>query len=141
MSFLTKNEIKNILLTDDAIHIETFDGREAKESFSEFPRLRFATPEQRTGYTLNHFGIRWEALDEDLSYDGFFNDKITKSSLGEIFKNLYGINVSAISRRVGLPQSLMASYVSGIKKPSPERKKEIEGVLHQLGQELLAVRL
>lgn len=141
MRTITKNEIKDVWLTDEAIHIETSDGQQKKELFSEFPRLRFATPKQREGYTLNHFGIRWEALDEDLSYNGFFNDKMTKSSLGDTFKKLYGINVSAISRRVGLPQSLMASYVSGIKKPSLERKKEIESVLHQLGQELLAVKL
>jgi len=141
MKTITRNEIKNVWLTNEAIHIETSDGQQAKELFSEFPRLRFATPEQRKGYTLNHFGIRWETLDEDLSYDGFFNDKRTISSLGETFKNLYGVNVSAISRRAGLPQSLMASYVSGIKNPSPKRKKEIEGVLHQLGQELLSVRL
>jgi len=141
MKTITKNEIKNVWITDDAIYIETFDGRQRKEFFSEFPRLRFATQEQRKEYTLGHFGIRWETLDEDLSYDGFFNDKITKSSIGETFKKLYGINVSAISRRAGLPQSLMASYISGIKKPSLKRKKEIEGVLHQLGQELLKVSL
>lgn len=141
MKAITKNEIKNVWLTNEAIHIETSDGRQAKELFLEFPRLQFATPEQRKEYTLCHFGIRWEILDEDLSYDGFFNDKIVKSSIGETFKNLYGINVSAISRRAGLPQSLMASYVSGIKNPSPERKKEIENVLHQLGKELMAVKL
>jgi hypothetical protein len=141
MKTLTKNEIKNVWLTDEAIFIETNDGRKEKELFSEFPRLRFASPEQRKKYTLDYFGIRWETLDEDLSYDGFFHNKITESSLGETFKKLYGINVSAISRRAGMSQSLMASYVSGIKKPSLERKKEIEGILHQLGQELLDVRL
>ncbi|MCL2598211.1 MAG: DUF2442 domain-containing protein [Paludibacter sp.] len=141
MKAITKNEIKNVWLADDAIHVETSDGRQEKELFSEFPRLRFATQEQRKEYALGYFGIRWEMLDEDLSYDGFFHDKPTQSSLGEIFKNLYGINLSAISRRAGLPQSLMASYVSGVKKPSLKRKKEIEDVLHQLGQELLAVKL
>ena len=141
MEAITKNEIKNVWLTDEAIHIETSDGRQAKELFSEFPRLQFATPEQRKKYTLNNFGIHWDNLDEDLSYDGFFYDKTPENSLGETFKKLYGINVSAVSRRAGLPQSLMASYVSGIKKPSSKRKKEIEGVLHQLGQELLAVEL
>jgi len=141
MKTITKNEIKNVWLTDEAICVETTDGQTEKELFSEFPRLRFATPEQRKEYALDHFGIRWETLDEDLSYDGFFYDKTPKNSLGETFKKLYGINVSAISRRAGLPQSLMASYVSGIKKPSLERKKEIEGVLHQLGKELLAVEL
>jgi len=83
--------------------------------------LRFATTEQRKEYTLGHFGIRWYTLDEDLSYDGFFHNKMPENSFGETFKKLYGINVSAISRRAGMPQSLMASYV--------------------IGQELLAVRL
>jgi hypothetical protein len=141
MKTITKTEIKNVWLTNEAICIETSDGRQKKELFSEFPRLRFATQKQREEYTLEHFGIHWKALDEDLSYDGFFHDKMTKNTFGETLKKLYGINVSAISRRAGLPQSLMASYVSGIKNPSPERKKEIEYVLHQLGQELLAVKL
>jgi len=141
MKVMTKNEIKNVWLTDDAIYIETYDGRKGKELFAEFPRLRFATKEQRKKYKLDHFGIRWETLDEDLSYDGFFQNEMTENSIGETFKNLYGINVSAISRRAGMSQSLMASYVSGIKNPSPKRKKVIENVLHQLGNELLAVRL
>jgi len=141
METITKNKIKNVWLTDEAIYIETIDGKQAKEVFSEYPRLKYATPEQRKKYALSHSGIHWETLDEDLSYDGFFYDKMIKNSFGETFKKLYGINVSAISRRAGLPQSLMASYVSGIKNPSPERKKEIEGVLHQLGQDLLAVKL
>ena len=141
MGTITKNEIKNVWLTDNAIFIETIDGRQAKELFSEFPRLHFATPEQRNQYTLDHFGIHWEALDEDLSYEGFWYDKTPKSSLAETFKSLYGINVSAIARRIGLPQSLMAAYVSGIKKPSEERKKEIETAIHRLGEELMAVEL
>jgi len=141
MKTVTKNEIKNVWLTDEAVHIETSDGKQAKELFSDFPRLRFATPEQRKKYTLDHFGIRWEILDEDLSYESFFYDKKPQSSIGETFKKLYGINVSAISRRAGLPQSLMASYISGIKKPSLKRKKEIESVLRQLGEELMSVKL
>ena len=56
--------------------------------------MGFAAPEQRKEYALDLFGLRWEALDEDLSYDGFFYDKMNKSSIGEIFKKLYGINVT-----------------------------------------------
>jgi len=141
MGTLTKNEIKNVWLTDDAIHIQTVEGTEAKELFSDFPRLRFATPEQRREYSLEYFGIRWDSLDEDLSYEGFLYDKTPVSSLATVFKNLYGINVSAIARRLGLSQSLMAAYVSGIKNPSEERKKEIEDALHTLGEELLSVKL
>ena len=141
MGTITKDKIKNVWLTDEAICLETVDRKQAEELFSDFPRLCFATPEQRRQYTLDHFGIRWEALDEDLSYAGFLYDKTPKNSLSEIFKNLYGINVSAIARRIGLPQSLMAAYVSGIKNPSDERKKEIEAALHQPGAQLTAVRL
>jgi hypothetical protein len=141
MKTVTKNEVKNVWLTDEAVHIETIDGKQAEELFSEFPRLRYATSEQRKKYTLGHSGIHWENLDEDLSYDGFFYEKAAKTSLAGVFKNLYGINVSAIARRAGLPQSLMAAYVSGIKNPSDERKKEIEVVLHRLGAELAAVKL
>jgi len=43
--------------------------------------LGFAAPEQRKEYALDLFGLRWEALDEDLSYDGFFYDKMNKSSI------------------------------------------------------------
>jgi len=72
MKTITKNDIKNVWLTDDAIHIETNDGKIENELFADFPRLRFATTAQRKEYKLDHFGIRWEQLDEDLSYDGFF---------------------------------------------------------------------
>ncbi len=141
MKAITKNDIKKVWLTSDAIHIETIDGAQAKEFFSDYPRLKFATPEQRKQYSLEHFGIHWETLDEDLSYDGFFNEKTNRNPMAETFKNLYGINVSAIARRVGLSQSLMASYICGIKKPSEIRKKKIEKTLHEIGKELLAVRL
>ncbi len=141
MKTITINDIKNVWLTDDAIHIETFGGKQAKEFFSDFPRLKFATPEQRKQYTLEHFGIRWKALDEDLSYEGFFRKKAAENPIAETFKNLYGINVSALARRAGLSQSVMASYICGIKKPSETRKKKIEKTLHEIGKELLAVRL
>jgi hypothetical protein len=34
--------------------------------------LAQATPQQREKYELSPFGIHWEALDEDLSFEGFF---------------------------------------------------------------------
>jgi len=44
------------------------------------------------------------------------------------------INVSSIARRMGIPQSVMASYLCGAKKPSESRKAEIEKMLHQIGR-------
>lgn len=48
------------------------DGREGSILLDAFPRLRNATDEQRRQFTLSPFGIHWESLDEDLSYEGFF---------------------------------------------------------------------
>lgn len=37
---------------------------------------------------------------------------------------------------MGISQSLMASYICGVKKPSARRLKEIENAVHTLGREL-----
>ena len=63
--------------------------------------------EQLEQFTTDDFGIRWEDLDEDLSFEGFFNKKET-TPLYQFFMNHPEINVSAIARRMGISQSLMA---------------------------------
>ena len=40
---------------------------------------------------------------------------------------------------MGISQSLMASYICGVKKQSAERLKEIENAVRNLGQELSSV--
>ncbi len=42
--------INKIWLIDNAIWIRTEDGREACEKFDDYPRLKYATPEQRANY-------------------------------------------------------------------------------------------
>lgn len=54
---------------DDAwMYVLLQDGRELKVPLILFPRLYFATAEQRQQYQLGAFGedIRWEELDEDI---------------------------------------------------------------------------
>jgi hypothetical protein len=38
-----------------------------------FPRLLHATREQREAFELSHRGIRWDALDEDVSVAGLLS--------------------------------------------------------------------
>ena len=64
--------INKIWLTDNAVWIRTEEGKEACERFADYPRLNNASPSQRADYTCSPFGIHWQALDEDLSYAGFF---------------------------------------------------------------------
>jgi predicted transcriptional regulator len=49
------------------------------------------------------------------------------------------LNVSAIARRLGISQSLMAQYISGKKNPSDARVALILDTVREIGQELIAV--
>jgi hypothetical protein len=46
------------------------DARVIAAPLAWFPRLLAATPDQRLQFELSPRGIRWEALDEDISIDG-----------------------------------------------------------------------
>lgn len=138
---ITQDNIKKIWLTDEAIFIETNEGRVSQENFSDYPRLRYATKEQRENYEANPLGIHWEELDEDLSFEGLFKEKPEPTEIGKVFSQLGELNISAFARRLGISQPLMAAYLSGTKTPSEERKKHIEKELHNFGQQLLQVNL
>ena len=131
-------KIEKIWLMEDAVWIKTADGREACEKFDDYPRLRYATSEQRANYTADSWGIRWEEIDEDLSFEGFFNKQPT-TELYKLFMAHPELNVSAIARRMGISQSLMAQYISGKKKASEARLKRILDTVREIGQELIAV--
>ena len=130
--------IAKIWLSDDAVWIRTDDGREACELFADYPRLRYATPEQRKNYIADEYGINWPDIDEDLSFEGFFQKK-ERTDLYHVFIAHPELNVSAIARRMGLSQSLFAQYISGVKKPSKARLDDIYSTLHKIGEELLSI--
>ncbi|MCF8465587.1 MAG: XRE family transcriptional regulator [Flavobacteriales bacterium] len=50
------------------------------------------------------------------------------------------INAKALSERIGMNQSLLAQYISGIKKPSVLQTKRILQGVQQIGRELSEVR-
>lgn len=132
-------KIEKIWLTDDAVWIRTADGREACEYFADYPRLKYATPEQRANYKTDAFGINWPDIDEDLSFDGFFQQK-KKTDLYRIFTDHPELNASAVARRLGISQSLFAQYISGIKTPSKERLQEIYSTIKAIGKELQSIQ-
>ena len=131
--------VKKIWITDSAVWIKTADGREACEKFSDYPRLRYATQQQREKYTADAFGIRWEEIDEDLSYERFFRSKPT-NALYDLFMAHPEINASAVARRLGMAQSLLAQYISGAKKPSNERLELIKSEIRKIGKELSSIQ-
>lgn len=62
-----------VWIDDERIWLKWADGRCTSDAFNKYPRLRRATPEERAKYELTPWGIRWEAIDEDLSYQGFLS--------------------------------------------------------------------
>ena len=127
--------VTEIWLTDSAVWIRTEDGREAKERFSDYPRLKYATEEQRCNFVSDADGIHWPELDEDLCFESFF-DKKDQTILYRIFIEHPELNASAIARRLGICQSLFAQYISGAKKPSEARLNQILEQIRAIGRDL-----
>lgn len=80
----------------------------------------------------------WRELDEDLSFEGFFQER-KSNPLYDLFIAHPELNAAAIARRIGISQSLFAQYVSGTKKPSKKRFEDIIETIRSIGRELIAV--
>ena len=83
------------------IFILTADGREGSLPVRLFPRLYNASEEQRQNYTLSPFGIHWPDIDEDLSYEGFFdaeNNDDRGNPVGNVFAHFPELNVRQVAR-------------------------------------------
>lgn len=128
--------IEKIWLTDSAVWLRTTDGREAAERFADYPRLARATPDERARYTADEVGIHWPELDEDLCYEGFFASK-SRSPLYDFFMAHPELDASAVARRMKMPQSLFAQYLSGSKRLSDAGFAEIVETVRAIGRELV----
>jgi hypothetical protein len=132
-----REDIKKVGFSENEIFIELKSGEKKSHPLEWFPRLFNATDEQRENYTLSHFGIHWEELDEDLSFDGFFHyKKDTANEIAIFFRKFPEISMTKFAERIGISPAMLRHYACGSKTPSPSRKKEIETGLHQLGKEL-----
>lgn len=60
--------------------------------------------------------------------------------LPQFFEFYKVINAKALSERIGMNQSLLAQYISGIKKPSATQTQRILQGVQQIGSELAAIR-
>ena len=128
--------VTKLWFKDEKIFVQTPEGKIFWQSLLWYPRLKNATEEERNSYTINRFGIRWEKLDEDMSLESFTYEEPEPQGISRLFAEHPELNVSAIARRLGMKQSLLAQYISGTKKPSEERKEFILNEIRKIGQEL-----
>ena len=129
--------VTKIWFADNRIYGVADDGRTLFQSLLYYKRLLNATDEQRNNYEMDDEGIHWREIDEDVSFESFEYDDPEPVGVAKFFLTHPEINVSAIARRLGLQQSLLASYINGTKKPSKEREDLIMAEVRALGAELL----
>ena len=66
--------IEKVWVDDSNVFAKTTDGEVASYPFAMWDRLRMATKEQREDFYLTYTGIHWPQIDEDLSFEGMFNN-------------------------------------------------------------------
>lgn len=131
--------LTEIWFEDDRIYGLTDDGKTVWQSLLWYRRLRAATDVQRSEYEIDDEGIHWYALDEDISFESFDYDDSEPRGISRVFLMHPELNASAVARRLGIGQSLMAQYINGTKKPSKEREQLILEELRRIGKELQQV--
>ena len=129
-------KISKIWFADDRSYGLTDDGRELWQSLLYYRRLRNATDDERANYEIDDEGIHWYDLDEDVSFESFEYDDPEPTGISRIFLSHPELNASAVGRRLGISQSLMAQYINGTKKPSKERERLIMNEIILISQEL-----
>ena len=131
-------KIKEIWFDADYIYGRDEEGKEYKQSLLWYPKLRTASAEERSQYTIGLGGLHWRDLDEDISFESFAYEDAEPSSLQRFFLTHKEINVAEFARLIGLNPTLLRNYINGFKKPSKEREQEIIEHIHKLGEELIA---
>jgi len=144
----TNLKIEKVWFDNESIFIQTNNGTQKSHPLVWFPELYNATKEQREKFEIGKWGddIHWEELNEDLSLEGFFTynkDEIEqqRNEVSRVFKEFPELNISKFAERTKINRSLLASYICNEKKPGERKKKQIESALHQLGKDLLSVKL
>ena len=131
-------KIKEIWFDADYIYGRDEEGKEYKQSLLWYPKLRTASAEERSQYTIGLGGLHWRDLDEDISFESFAYEDAEPSSLQRFFLTHKEINLAEFARLIGMNPTLLRNYINGFKKPSKEREQEIIEHIHKLGEELIA---
>jgi hypothetical protein len=79
---LTLPRIVNVRVTEDTLDVDLEDGRTIAVPLSWYPRLVYATPEERQNFRIAGagYGIHWPDLDEDIGVEGLLLGKPSSES-------------------------------------------------------------
>ena len=74
--------IVDVTITDDTLSADLEDGRTISVPIGWYPRLAYATPQERASFQISGagYGIHWPELDEDLGVEGLLLGKRSSES-------------------------------------------------------------
>ena len=129
-------KLTKIWFEGDRIYGLTDKGESVWQSLLWYRKLCAASEAQRNDYEMDDEGIHWYHLDEDISFESFGYDDREPQGIALVFLSHPELNAAAVAGRLNISQSLMAQYISGLKKPSKEREALILSELKSIGREL-----
>ena len=129
--------IKKIWFEGSRIYAQFDDGRTLWQSLLYYRNLLNA--EDRDDYVIEDDGVHWYSLNEVISNESFEYDNPEPEGISRILLSHPELNLSAVARRLGIQQSLLAAYSSGMKRPSESRELMIINEIRKIGNELLAI--
>jgi hypothetical protein len=99
---------ENVKVTKDTLIVDLSDGRTISVPLEWFPRLVYATAEERNNWRLigRGHGIHWEDIDEDISIEGLLAGKPS------------GESQASFKKWLNQRQSRLTTRSSGLRKRS-----------------------
>ncbi len=75
-------KIVRVQVTEDTLSVDLEDGRTISVPLSWYPRLVYATEEERQNFRISGagYGIHWPDLDEDIGVEGLLSGKRSMES-------------------------------------------------------------
>ena len=75
-------EVSDVAVSEEALRVDLSDGRTLSVPIGWYPRLAYATDEERSNWTImdEGHGIHWRDLDEDVSLDGLLAGHASQES-------------------------------------------------------------
>lgn len=79
---------ESAILTDDTLCVDLADGRTISVPLAWYPRLQYATPEERNRWQLigKGHGIHWEEIDEDISIEALILGRPSRENQASLQK-------------------------------------------------------
>lgn len=109
--------------------------------FSAYAENFEANPVGTTGKTF--LELKNNIVDAMNTYRSHINgEEVTEDDISieldlpQVFEYYDYINATALSKRIGINQSLLSQYVNGNKKPSPKQLTRILAGIREVGKEL-----